>query len=100
MSSLSAAKCLTASEAMANSFSSSSAILRAILHRGGRQREIGLPACSLLYYLTEWGLAGGMLMNAATVIVQGVVKADGTLEVPEKLELKARPVEITIRSLE
>ncbi len=38
-------------------------------------------------------------MSAATMIVEGVVKPDGTLEVPQKLDLPAGPVQVTIRSI-
>jgi len=38
-------------------------------------------------------------MNAATLIVEGVVKPDGTLEVPQKLRLPAGRVQVTVRSV-
>ena len=38
-------------------------------------------------------------MNPATMIVEGVVKPDGTLEVPQKLDLPAGRVEVTVRSM-
>ena len=38
-------------------------------------------------------------MSAATLIVEGVVKPDGTLEVPEKLDLPAGRVQVTVRSM-
>ena len=37
-------------------------------------------------------------MGAATVIVEGVVKADGTLELPGKVDLPAGRVQVTVRS--
>jgi hypothetical protein len=38
-------------------------------------------------------------MNAATLIVEGIVKPDGTLEVPQKLDLPAGRVQFTVRSM-
>lgn len=38
-------------------------------------------------------------MSAATVNVEGVVEADGTLEVPDKLNLPAGRVQVTVRSV-
>ena len=38
-------------------------------------------------------------MNTATTIVEGIVKPDGTLEVPHKLNLPAGPVQVTVRSV-
>ncbi len=38
-------------------------------------------------------------MSGSTLIVEGVVKPDGTLEVPQKLDLPAGPVQVTVRSM-
>lgn len=38
-------------------------------------------------------------MSVATMIVEGVVKPDGTLEVLEKLDLPAGRVQVTVRSV-
>jgi hypothetical protein len=38
-------------------------------------------------------------MSAATVIVEGVVKPNGTLEVPQKLDLPAGRVQVTVQSV-
>jgi predicted RNase H-like nuclease (RuvC/YqgF family) len=38
-------------------------------------------------------------MSAATVIVEGVVKPDGTLELPRKLDLPAGRVQVTVQSV-
>jgi hypothetical protein len=38
-------------------------------------------------------------MNTATTVVEGIVKPDGTLEVPHKLNLPAGPVQVTVRSV-
>jgi hypothetical protein len=38
-------------------------------------------------------------MSGATLIVEGVVKPDGTLEVPQKLDLPAGRVQVTVRSM-
>jgi hypothetical protein len=38
-------------------------------------------------------------MSGATLIVEGVVKPDGTLEVPQKLDFPAGRVLVTVRSL-
>jgi hypothetical protein len=38
-------------------------------------------------------------MSAATLIVEGVVKPDGTLEVLQKLDLPAGRVQVTIQSM-
>jgi hypothetical protein len=38
-------------------------------------------------------------MSAATLIVEGVVKPDGTLEVPQKLDLPAGRVQVTVQPM-
>ena len=38
-------------------------------------------------------------MSAATVIVEGVVRPDGTLELPGKLDLPAGRVQVTVQSV-
>ena len=38
-------------------------------------------------------------MNANAVVVEGVVKPDGSLEVPHKINLPAGPVQVTVESV-
>ncbi len=38
-------------------------------------------------------------MRAAAVIVEGIVKPDGTLEVPQKLDLPAGRVQVSVQSV-
>jgi hypothetical protein len=42
---------------------------------------------------------GGTTMSGAAVVVRGVVKSDGTLEVSEKLDLPAGQVRVTVQPL-
>ena len=45
------------------------------------------------------GSSGGKAMSAGAVVIEGLVRPDGTLEVSEKLALPPGPVQVTVMPL-
>jgi hypothetical protein len=63
---------------------------------GGNLSEMAVAFCGTM---TEWQGERRKAMNSEPIVLPGLVRPDGTLEVPGKVGLTPGPVEVTVRPL-